>query len=108
MIFKRDLGIIIKIRETSYTHFTSGAAADLEIRLNRNRGHVRGIRGMLDNKADCQQIFVRDSAIRAALNLVAIEVVQYHLDRCVARCAASGDNKMLRQLQNVVANILNA
>lgn len=83
-------------------------ATDLRVRLNRVEGQVRGVRGMLDNKADCQVVLVQVSAISAALNQVVIEVVQGKLDSRIAAGAVSGDNKALRQLQNVVANILNA
>lgn len=94
-------------RPTSFC-LNPAVATDLRVHLSRVEGHIRGIKGILDNKADCQGVLVQVSAIRVALNQVAIEVVGCHLDRCIAACAASGDNKALRQLQNMVANSLNA
>ncbi len=80
--------------------------SDLRVRLNWLEGHVRGVRGMLDNQVDCQQILIQVSAVRAAHNQVAIEMLDIYLDSCIAECAASGDKKALRQLQNVVTYIL--
>jgi DNA-binding FrmR family transcriptional regulator len=63
---------------------------------------------MLDNQVDCQGVLIQVSAVKAALNQFTIELLQYHLDSSVAAYAASGDKKALRQLQNVVVNILNS
>ncbi|MFQ5419391.1 MAG: metal-sensitive transcriptional regulator [Anaerolineae bacterium] len=76
--------------------------ANLQVRLNRLEGHVRGINRMLDRQADCQRILIQLTAARAAANQVAVKVMESHIDHCIANPVLSGDQAILARLQHAL------
>lgn len=57
--------------------------APLTRRLNRIEGQVRGIRGMIDDERYCVDVLTQISAVRAALDKVALELLEDHVQHCV-------------------------
>lgn len=56
---------------------------DLQNRLNRIEGQVRGVKKMLENDAYCPEILVQVSAINAALNSFNKVLLAEHIRTCV-------------------------
>jgi DNA-binding FrmR family transcriptional regulator len=59
-------------------------------RLNRIEGQVRGIGRMLDEERYCVDILTQVSAVRSALDAVALELLEHHLHGCVQQAVKSG------------------
>jgi DNA-binding FrmR family transcriptional regulator len=59
-------------------------AQDIQDRLARIEGQVRGIGKMLTEHRSCDQILVQVMAARAALEKVAAAIVSTSLDECLA------------------------
>jgi len=59
-------------------------------RLNRIEGQVRGIGRMLDEDRYCVDILTQVSAVRSALDAVALELLEHHLHGCVQQAVKSG------------------
>jgi DNA-binding FrmR family transcriptional regulator len=57
---------------------------DLQNRLSRIEGQVRGVKKMLENNAYCPDILVQVSAINAALNSFNRVLLANHIRTCVA------------------------
>jgi DNA-binding FrmR family transcriptional regulator len=57
-----------------------GAETDLQLRLRRVEGQIRGIIGMLADGKPCEQVVTQLLAARAAMDRVAIEVLKCHVD----------------------------
>ncbi len=64
---------------------------NLQDRLSRIEGHVRGIKKMLAEQRDCDDILTQVSGVKAAINQVAILLLEGHLETCVAEGLRSGD-----------------
>lgn len=62
---------------------------DLVRRLNRIEGQVRGIARMVEDEQYCVDILTQIAAIRAALDRVALGVLEDHVKGCVAEAAGS-------------------
>lgn len=62
---------------------------DLKNRLSRIEGHVRGVRNMLDEHRDCDDILTQVAGVQAAVRQVAILLLEGHLDTCVAEAIRS-------------------
>ena len=64
-------------------------------RLRRIEGQVRGIQGMVDDERYCIDILTQISAIQAALDKVALGLLDDHAHHCVlgARTARERDEK---------------
>ena len=64
--------------------------AALRNRLNRIEGQVRGIGRMLDEDRYCVDVLTQVSAVRSALDSLALELLEHHLHGCVQQAVVSG------------------
>ena len=60
-------------------------------RLHRIEGQVRGIEGMVLDDRYCIDILTQISAVSTALESLALEILDDHVNHCVAGALASGD-----------------
>ena len=80
---------------------------DLQDRLARIEGHVRGIERMLEAHESCESLLLQLSAVRSALNQVAARLLENHMETCVADCVRSGAGEQaLAQLKRALAQVL--
>ncbi len=63
---------------------------DIERRLRRIEGQVRGLQRMVGEDAYCIDVLTQISATTRALQSVAIELLDDHLAHCVQEAIASG------------------
>ena len=74
-----------------------GYSADKEAlikRLHRIEGQVRGIEKMLEQDRYCIDIITQISAVNTALEAVAFQILDEHVNHCVAGALASGDEEI--------------
>ena len=81
------------VTETKATHGYSGEKEQLQKRLARIEGQVRGISRMIDDDRYCIDILTQLGAVDTALEAVAIKVLEEHVRHCVAGALASGDER---------------
>jgi DNA-binding FrmR family transcriptional regulator len=68
-------------------------AAALGKRINRIEGQVRGIGKMIAEDRYCIDVLTQVSAVRAALDSLALELLEQHLHGCVRNAVESGDGE---------------
>ena len=76
------------------THGYTADKGPLIRRLNRIEGQVRGIRGMIEDDRYCIDVLTQISAAQAALDKVALELLDAHVDHCVL--GAEGEHRETR------------
>jgi DNA-binding FrmR family transcriptional regulator len=59
-------------------------------RLNRIEGQVRGIRRMIEEDRYCIDVLTQVSAVQAALDALALQLLEQHLHGCVQQAVRSG------------------
>src|SRR4051795_2172770 len=64
--------------------------AAVQQRLRRIEGQVRGLQRMVDEDAYCIDVLTQISAATRALQSVALELLDEHLNHCVLDAAAAG------------------
>lgn len=62
-------------------------------RLRRIEGQVRGLQRMVDEDAYCIDVLTQISAVTKALQAVALELLDGHLDHCVRQAVAEGGDE---------------
>ena len=75
---------------------THGYVADKDAlvkRLHRIEGQVRGIERMVDEERYCIDILTQIAAVSTALEGLAFQILDAHVNHCVADAIASGDRK---------------
>jgi DNA-binding FrmR family transcriptional regulator len=65
--------------------------AALGKRMNRIEGQVRGIGKMIAEDRYCIDVLTQVSAVQAALDAVALQLLEHHLHGCVTHAVKSGD-----------------
>lgn len=80
---------------------------ELQNRLSRIEGHVRGIKRMLAERASCEDLLIQISAVRSALNQATTQLLENHMDTCVADCVRAGQGeKALRLLKGALTQVI--
>lgn len=67
-------------------------------RLKRVEGQIRGIIGMLENDAYCNDILIQSAAVNAAVNSFNKELLASHIRSCVARDIRAGKDETIDEL----------
>jgi DNA-binding FrmR family transcriptional regulator len=52
-------------------------------RLSRIEGHIRSIKGMVEEGRDCSDILIQIAAVRSAIDKVGRVVLEDHLESCL-------------------------
>ena len=80
---------------------------DLQNRLSRIEGHVRGIKRMLSEHASCEDLLIQLSAVRSALNQATGRLLENHMETCVAECVRAGEGeKALKHLKGALSQVV--
>jgi DNA-binding FrmR family transcriptional regulator len=80
---------------------------ELQDRLSRIEGHVRGIKRMLAEHATCEDLLIQLSAVRAAISQASARLLENHMETCVSDCVRSGKaEKALRELKGALTQVL--
>ena len=67
-------------------------------RLKRIEGQIRGIIGMLENDAYCNDILIQSAAVNAAVNAFNKELLANHIRTCVAKDIRDGKDETIDEL----------
>ncbi len=67
-------------------------------RLNRIEGQIRGIRGMVEKDAYCNDILIQCAAVNAAMNSFNKDLIAHHIAGCVARDLREGKDEVIEEL----------
>ena len=67
-------------------------------RLKRIEGQIRGIIGMMENDAYCNDILIQSAAVNAAVNAFNKELLDSHIRTCVARDIREGKDETIDEL----------
>ena len=80
---------------------------DVRARLNRIEGQVRGIHRMVDDDRYCIDILTQVNAAKAAIDQVALILLEDHVQHCVADAVKAGEGEeKLRELTAAVGRFL--
>ncbi len=75
-------------------------------RLNRIEGQIRGIRGMLERDAYCNDILVQSAAVNAAVNAFNRELIRRHMKSCVASDLKNGHDEIIDELTDTLEKLM--
>ena len=91
----------------SFRRSYSKDKAQLVRRLARIEGQVRGIARMIEREEYCVDILQQTSALRAAVDSLAILVLEDHVQGCVRSAAQHGDaDRYVEEVVDVVRRTL--
>jgi CsoR family transcriptional regulator, copper-sensing transcriptional repressor len=87
----------------------SANKADIQKRLRRIEGQIRGLQGMVDDDRYCIDVLDQVAAATRALQAVALALLDDHLGHCVADALTSGGadaGDKVREASQAIARIV--
>ena len=93
------------MRETSTRGYTEDKDAVLK-RLRRIEGQVRGVERMVEDERYCIDVVTQVTAIQAALDKVALELLQDHAQHCVIGGESAKQDERTEELMGAVRRLL--
>jgi len=93
--------------DPAFRHAYTRDRAQLLRRLRRIEGQVRGIARMIEREEYCVDILQQTSALRAAVDAVAVLVLEDHVQGCVRTAAERGEaDRYVEEVMDVVRRSL--
>ena len=93
--------------DLTFRHAYSRDQATLIRRLRRIEGQVRGIERMIERREYCIDILQQTAALRAAVDSVALLILEDHVQGCVRTAAEQGDaDRYIEEVLDVVRRAL--
>ncbi len=83
-----------------------GATDDILKRLRRVEGQVRGIAGMVEDERYCIDVLQQISAAQAALDKVALVLVDDHTRHCVLGAAPENQEEKRAELMSALTRLV--
>ena len=88
-------------------YLTGEAERAIYNRLSRLEGQVRGVTKMLAAHKSCDDMLVQISALKQAVNAIAAELLQAHMETCVSGRIEAGEGKQaLASLRSALAKVM--
>ncbi len=85
----------------------SGRNRVIQSRLRRIEGQVRGLQKMVEEDRYCIDVLTQVSAVKAALESVALQLLADHTETCVTDAIKAGDGtKKVRELNHAVERLV--
>jgi len=79
----------------------------IQNRLKRLEGQLRGIQRLVAQHHSCDDILVQLGAVKQALNSVTVQLLESHIETCVAEDVAAGKGaKALARLKGALGHAL--
>ena len=91
---------------TTKTRGYSATKDELDKRLARIEGQVRGVRAMVDDERYCIDVLTQISAVQAALDKVALGLLDDHARHCVAGAKGARQTELTDELMGSVGRLL--
>ncbi len=95
-----------KTEPESHTHGYHGNKAQISKRLRRAEGQIRGIEKMVEEDRYCIDILTQISAAQAALDKVALQLMEDHAAHCVVGGPDELKDERTEELMGAVARLM--
>ncbi len=88
------------------SHHDEKTIKELVNRINRIEGQLRGIKGMIERRAYCDQILNQISSANAALHGVSKLLLEKHMKSCVKEQLQAGDEQVIDEVLKTIFKMM--
>lgn len=78
---------------------------NLKSRLHRIQGQLNGIEKMLDENRYCGDVLIQVSAVEKALESLAYQLLENHLETCVRMSVKKEDPEIMKDVMELIKKI---
>nr|WP_304502583.1 metal-sensitive transcriptional regulator [Brevibacillus daliensis] len=88
------------------SHHSDKLKGNLQSRLNRIEGQIRGIKGMIEKDVYCDDVLNQIAAVQSALNSVGKILLEGHMKTCVIERLSEGDQEVVDEFIKTVNKLI--
>ncbi|UVI30961.1 metal-sensitive transcriptional regulator [Paenibacillus spongiae] len=88
------------------SHHSEKARNNLISRLNRIEGQIRGLKGLIEKDAYCDDVLNQIASVQSALNGVGRLLLENHMKSCVVERIQEGDMEVLTELMTTMNKLM--
>lgn len=88
------------------SHHSDREKASLIARMNRIEGQIRGVKGMIEKDAYCDDVLNQIAAVQSALNGVGKLLLAAHMKSCVIERIEAGERDVIDELLITVQKLM--
>lgn len=78
---------------------------NLKSRLHRIQGQLNGIEKMLDENRYCGDVLIQVSAVEKALESLAYQLLENHLETCVRMSVKKEDPEIMKDVMELIKKV---
>lgn len=87
-------------------YLSEESVKELVSRLSKIEGQIKGLQKMIQERRSCDEILIQISAVRSALNSVAVKLLEEHVQYCVKPSVEAGDIRALEEFLDAVKKLV--
>jgi len=88
------------------SHHSDKVKSSLTNRLSRIEGQVRGLKGLIEKDAYCDDVLNQIASVQSALNGVGKLLLEHHLKSCVIERIQEGDSEVIGELLTTLNKLM--
>lgn len=88
------------------SHHSEEMKANLQSRLNRIEGQIRGVKSMIERDVYCDDVLNQIAAIQSALNSVGKLLLEGHMKSCIIERIEAGEHEVVDELLVTVKKLM--
>ncbi|NEU04653.1 metal-sensing transcriptional repressor [Clostridium senegalense] len=96
---KKENSYMDENNKHKHTHKNTKAVVN---RLSRAIGHLESVKRMVEEGRECSEVLIQVSAVKSAINNIGKIILQDHIENCVVDAIETGDDKVLKDLNNAI------
>ena len=90
---------------TRTAHHSDALKKDIDTRLNKIEGQLRGIRRMVEEDVYCDSVLNQITSVQAALGGVQLLLLEHHVKSCVIDQINEGKTEVIDELMKTIARM---
>lgn len=92
--------------DTRKSHHSDKIKSNLQSRLNRIEGQIRGVKSMIERDTYCDDVLNQIAAIQSALNSVGKLLLETHMRSCIIERIQAGEEEVIDELLVTVHKLM--
>ena len=87
------------------SHHSQELKANLNSRLNRIEGQIRGVKRMIEEDTYCDDVLNQIASIQSALGSVGSLLLENHMKSCIVEQVSNGDLNVIDEVMKTIRKI---
>jgi DNA-binding FrmR family transcriptional regulator len=88
------------------SHHSENVKGNLQTRLNRIEGQIRGVKSMIERDIYCDDVLNQIAAVQSALNSVGKILLEAHMKSCIIERIQAGEEEVIDELLITVKKLM--